>query len=81
MSHIGVLTFPGTGHLNPITALGRRLRQRGHEVTVFQIVDVEPIIREAGLNFVQIGQREFPKGTLLRLDRRLGRLSGLLGVY
>ena len=81
MGHIGVLTFPGTGHLNPITALGRRLRQRGHEVTVFQIADVEPIIREAGLNFVQIGQREFPKGTLLRLDRRLGRLSGLLGHY
>jgi zeaxanthin glucosyltransferase len=81
MSHIGVLTFPGTGHLNPITALGRRLRQRGHEVTVFHIVDVEPIIREAGLNFVQIGQREFPKGTLLRLDRRLSRLSGLLAHY
>jgi zeaxanthin glucosyltransferase len=81
MSHIGILTFPGTGHLNPITALGRRLRQRGHEVTVFQIVDVEPIIREAGLNFVPIGRREFPKGTLRRLDRRLSRLRGLLALY
>jgi zeaxanthin glucosyltransferase len=77
MSHIGVLTFPDTGHLNSLCALGRRLRQRGHEVTVFQIVDVEPIIREAGLNFVQIGQREFPKGSLLKQHRRVGRQSGL----
>jgi zeaxanthin glucosyltransferase len=81
MSHIGVLAFPGTGHLNPITALGRQLQQRGHEVTVFQIIDLEPVIRAAGLNFVPIGQREFPKGTLQRLDRRLGRLRGLLGLY
>jgi zeaxanthin glucosyltransferase len=81
MSHIGVLTFPGTGHLNSIGALGRRLRQRGHVVTVFQIVDVEPMIREAGLNFVQLGQREFPKGTLRMLDRRLSRLSGLSAHY
>jgi zeaxanthin glucosyltransferase len=80
MSHIGVLTFPGTGHLNPIGALGRRLRQRGHDVTVFHIVDVEPMIRESGLNFVQIGQRGFPKGTLPTLDRRLSRLSGLLAL-
>ena len=80
MSHIGVLTFPGTGHLNPIGALGRRLRQRGHEVTVFHIADVEPMISKSGLNFVQIGQREFPKGTLPTLDRRLSRLSGLLAL-
>jgi zeaxanthin glucosyltransferase len=81
MSHIGVLTFPATGHLNSVGALGRRLRQRGHEVTVFHIVDVEPMIREAGLNFVQIGQREFPKGTLPMLDRRNSRLSGLMAQY
>jgi zeaxanthin glucosyltransferase len=81
MSHIGLLTFTGTGHLIPICALGRRLQQRGHQVTVFQIVDVEPIIREAGLNFAPIGQREFPKGTLQKLDSKGARLTGMRAHY
>jgi zeaxanthin glucosyltransferase len=80
MCHLGVLSFPGTGHLNPLTALGRRLQQRGHDVTVFQIVDVESIIRAAGLNFHQIGQSDFPAGTLEHLDRRLGSLSGIAAM-
>lgn len=81
MSRIGFLTFPGTGHLNPLAALGRRLRRRGHDITVFQIADVEPIVRAAGLDFVQIGQRAFPRGTLPKLDRKLSRLSGLAALH
>ena len=45
MSHFGILSFPGTGHLHPLTALGRELVRRGHQVTVFQVADVEPLIR------------------------------------
>jgi zeaxanthin glucosyltransferase len=78
---MGFLTFPGTGHLNPPAALGRRLRRRGHPITVFQIADVEPIVRAAGLDFVQIGQRAFPRGTLPKLDRKLSRLSGLAALH
>jgi zeaxanthin glucosyltransferase len=80
MSHLGFLSFPGTGHLNPLTALGRRLQKRGHEVTVFQIADLESTIRAAGLGFIQIGQSEFPPGTLRDLDQKLSRLSGLAAV-
>lgn len=81
MSRLGFLCFPGTGHLNPLTSLGRRLRQRGHQVTIFQIADVEPLIRAAGLNFIQIGQREFPRGTLRTLDAKLSRLRGPAAMH
>jgi zeaxanthin glucosyltransferase len=80
MSRLGILCFPGTGHLNPLTSLGRRLQQQGHEVTVFQIADVEPVIRAAGLDFIRIGHREFPIGTLRSLDEKLSRLGGLAAM-
>src|ERR1035441_9096487 len=41
MARIGAFCFPGTGHINPITALARRLRQRGHTVVIFGIADIE----------------------------------------
>ena len=49
MSHFGILSFPGTGHLHPLTALGRELASRGNRVTVFQVADVELLVRTAGL--------------------------------
>jgi UDP:flavonoid glycosyltransferase YjiC (YdhE family) len=39
MSHFGILSFPGTGHLHPLAALGRELVRRGHIVTIFQVAD------------------------------------------
>jgi UDP:flavonoid glycosyltransferase YjiC (YdhE family) len=39
MSHFGFLCYPAPGHLYPLTALARCLRQRGHEVTYFQVAD------------------------------------------
>jgi zeaxanthin glucosyltransferase len=80
MSHLGFLSFPGTGHINPLAALGRRLQQRGHRVTVFQIADLESSIRAAGLNFIGIGRSQFPLGTLRRLDQQLSRLSGFTAI-
>jgi zeaxanthin glucosyltransferase len=77
MSRFGILSFPGTGHLHPLTTLGRELVRRGHQVTVFQVADVEPLIRAAGLGFHQIGAREFPLGSLRPLDQTLGRLQGM----
>jgi zeaxanthin glucosyltransferase len=76
MSHFGILSFPGTGHLHPLTALGRELASRNHTVTIFQVADLEHLIRAAGLRFRQIGERDFPSGTLRSLDERLSRLQG-----
>jgi zeaxanthin glucosyltransferase len=77
MARIGVFCFAGVGHLNPMTALGRRLQERGHEVVFFGIADVEARVRGAGLAFCQIGQSDYPPGTLQKLDQRLAELSGL----
>jgi zeaxanthin glucosyltransferase len=81
MSRFGILSFPWTGHLHPLTALGRELENRNHAVTVFQVADVEHLVRAAGLRFHQIGQRAFPAGTLRILDRKLSRLQGSAAMH
>ena len=73
---IGILSFSSPGHFYPLTALGRRLRSRGHEVVYFQVADLEPPIRAAGLVFRQIGGEDFPPGSLRARDEELGQLKG-----
>jgi MGT family glycosyltransferase len=80
MSHFGILSFPATGHLHPLTALGRELVRRHHTVTVFQVADVQRLIHAAGLRFHQIGKLDFPPGTLRVLNERLSRLHGPEGM-
>ena len=46
---IGILSFSSPGHYYPLTALGRGLQSRGHEVVYFQVADLERPIRAAGL--------------------------------
>lgn len=77
MARLGAFCFPGTGHINPMTALARRLEQRGHSVVIFGIADVEARVRAAGVEFCLIGQSDYPPGTLKKLDQRLGELGGL----
>jgi hypothetical protein len=57
---IGILSFSSPGHYYPLTALGRRLQSRGHEVVYLQVADLERPIRAAGLEFRQIGREDFP---------------------
>jgi len=73
---IGILSFSSPGHYYPLTALGRRLQSRGHEVVYFQVADLEPPIRAAGLEFRQIGRDDFPPGSLRARDEDLGKLTG-----
>jgi zeaxanthin glucosyltransferase len=77
MAVLGAFCFPGTGHLNPMTTLARRLESRGHRVIFFGIADVEQRVSKAGLEFRQIGAQDYPPGTLLDLDLKLSRLKGL----
>src|SRR5262245_49125390 len=76
MRRIGILSFSSPGHDYPLTALGRRLHSRGHEVIYFQVADLEPPIRAAGLGFRQIGRDDFPPGSIRARDEELGRLKG-----
>ena len=55
---IGFVSMPLSGHLNPMTALARRLQSRGNEVVFFGVPDVEPFARAAGLDFVPYGEKE-----------------------
>jgi zeaxanthin glucosyltransferase len=77
LARIGAFCFPGTGHLNPMTALARRLQQRGHSVVLFGIADVEERVRDAGIEFCLIGKGGYPRGTLQKLDTHLSQLHGL----
>ena len=80
MRRIGILSFSSPGHYYPLTALGRRLQSRGHEVVYFQVADLERPIRAAGLEFHQIGQDDFPLGSIRARDEELGQLKGLAAL-
>src|SRR5262249_8447509 len=72
---IGILSFSSPGHFYPLTALGRRLQSRGHAVVYFQVADLESPIRAAGLQFRQIGEHDFPLGSLRARDEECGNLE------
>jgi MGT family glycosyltransferase len=77
MARLGAFCFPGSGHINPVTALARALELHGHSVVMFGVADTESRIRAAGIEFHQIGATDYPPGTLKALDGRLSHLSGL----
>ena len=77
MARLGAFCFPGTGHINPMTALARTLQRRGHQVVIYGIADCEARVRAAGVEFCQVGAEDYPLGTLRKLDERLGELKGL----
>jgi len=56
----GVLSFTGTGHLNPLLALSQELQRRGHQVTFFERPKIEDRVRQAGLDFVPLRTEKFP---------------------
>ncbi len=76
MTHFGIICPDGTGHLNPMIALGYELQKRGHCVTLFGVLDVQSKAQAAGLGFYPIGESEFPIGTTAQLMKRRGELSG-----
>jgi zeaxanthin glucosyltransferase len=74
---IGFVSMPLTGHLNPMTALARKLESRGNEVVFMGVPDVEPIVRAANLNFVPYGEKEYPLGSIAKGYGRVAKLHGL----
>jgi zeaxanthin glucosyltransferase len=74
---IGFLSLPLTGHLNPMTALARKLQSRGHEVVFIGVPDIEPVIQAANLEFVPFCEDEYPPGSIARLWKPVASLRGL----
>jgi MGT family glycosyltransferase len=73
---IGFVCMPLSGHLNPMTALARRLQSRGNEVVFFGVPDVEPFARAADLEFVPYGEREYPVGSIDKVYSSVAQLHG-----
>src|ERR1700757_5259638 len=73
---IGFVSMPLSGHLNPMTALARRLQSRGNEIVFFGVPDVEPFARAAGLDFVPYGEREYPVGSIDKVYSSVAQLHG-----
>jgi MGT family glycosyltransferase len=74
---IGFLSLPLTGHLNPMTALARKLQSRGHEVVFIGVPDIEPVVRAADLDFVPFCENEYPPGSVAKSWDGVAQLHGL----
>src|ERR1700751_3495197 len=74
---MGFVSMPLSGHLNPMTALARRLQSRGSEVVFFGVPDVEPFARAAGLDFVPYGEAEYPVGSIGKVYSSVAQLHGV----
>ena len=64
---IGFLSLPMSGHLNPMTALARKIQSRGHEILFFGIHDVEPFTHAANLPFVPFCEEDYPTGSITKI--------------
>ena len=93
MTHFGLLSYKGTGHLNPLISLSRQLIARGHKVTLFQSPRLELRAREQGLDFfpietfhsTDIKQRRTRKpassASLTEIRYRLDRISSEMETF
>ena len=73
---IAFLAPPASGHLNPMTALARKLRSRNHDVVFISMPDAEPSVRAADLPFLPCGAKELPVGSLNERPRWMSKLQG-----
>lgn len=77
MTHFGLICPSSTGHLHTMLPLGQELKRRGHRVTLLGILDTQTPTLAAGLEFLAIGEADFPQGATRDLFAHLGNLSGL----
>jgi zeaxanthin glucosyltransferase len=61
---LGFVSMPLSGHLNPMTALARKLQSRGNEVVFIGVPDAGPAVRAANLDFVPFCENEYPTGSI-----------------
>ena len=80
MSHFGVLSYKGTGHLNPLISLSRELLSRGHRVTFFQDPQLETRVRRCGLEFYPIRMGKPSSRKHGEIDSQPSTRSGIAGL-
>src|SRR5260370_7312367 len=72
---IGFLSVPLTGHLHPMTALGRKIQARGHEEIFFGLPDAALIAHSPGLDFAPFGEKKTPSGPTPQTPHHLTPLN------
>jgi zeaxanthin glucosyltransferase len=80
MPHLGLICPELSGHLNPMTTLGRELKRRGHCVTLIGRPDARIKVESRGLEFASIGDRDFPVGSMALMTAQLGQSGGLSAI-
>ena len=76
--HLGMICPEMTGHLNPMTTLGRELDRRGHQVSFLVGPRAYERVARAGLDVVPCG--EAADAELAAAAVRLGELSGIAAM-
>jgi zeaxanthin glucosyltransferase len=74
---IGFVSMPLSGHMNPMTALARKLQSRGNEVVFLGIPDAGPFVRAANLSFIPFGEKEYPLGFVPKAWGGVAKMHGL----
>jgi MGT family glycosyltransferase len=69
MSHIGIIPLPAPSHVTTLAALGRELKQRNHEVTVFGLAEIETRVQRQGLKSITLGDRAAENQLITQNDR------------
>ncbi|MBC7879816.1 MAG: glycosyl transferase family 1 [Anaerolineae bacterium] len=77
MSHFGFLCPPVAGHLNPLCAVARELKLRGHKCTFIGVYDAQQRVLEEGLEFEVIAKESRPLGSLRITLAKLAAMNGL----
>jgi zeaxanthin glucosyltransferase len=77
MAHLGALTLELSGHLNPMTSLGRELARRGHSVTFYGRAAGRAKVEGAGLRFRAFAEQEYPPGGVDDELKTLAKLGGI----
>jgi MGT family glycosyltransferase len=81
MQHIGLICPETSGHLNPTATLGRALKNRGYNVSLIAKPDGQYKAKAAGLNFLPLGEKIYPTGSMAQQTARLGEMSGTDGLH
>ena len=71
---------PVPGHLNPMRALARALRARGHQPVFFQFPDAAERVQQDGTDVEVVGASRFPAGYVRTFVAELGQRPGVRGT-
>ena len=60
-----------------MTVLGRELQRRGHRIVLFDSMDAQKRVQEAGIEFRSVARVESAPGEWERATARMGELAGM----